>query len=82
VGRSESEHCEVSEDAAVNGRLMVGCVRLALLIEQFDLIACTIRGESLHGFCPAAVRLCRMCSATVLYTRERNDQRGSAAQLV
>jgi hypothetical protein len=32
-----------------------------------------IRGESLHGFCPVAVRLCRMSSATVLYTRERND---------
>ena len=41
-----------------------------------------IRGESLQGFRPAAVRLCRMSSATVLYTRERNCQRGSAAQVV
>jgi hypothetical protein len=41
-----------------------------------------IRSESLQGFRPAAVRLCRMSSATVLYTRERNDQRGSAAQVV
>jgi hypothetical protein len=41
-----------------------------------------IQGESSQGFRPAVVRLCRMSSATVLYTRERNCQRGFAAQVV
>ena len=41
-----------------------------------------IHGESLQGFRPAVVRLCRMSGATVLYTRERNCQRGFAALVV